>query len=66
MGHKANKSNVTADTDIQPKHYDLTYLDASEPIGDTAENNADFIKDIRNFTSDLSIIPIPKVDLGLC
>lgn len=64
MGHKASKSNVTEDN--HPKHYELTYLDASEPIGDTAENNADFIRDISSFKIDLPVIHVPKVDLGQC
>ncbi|CAG9791491.1 unnamed protein product [Diatraea saccharalis] len=63
MGHKVNKENTTVpDT----KHYKLTYLDASEPVGDTAENNADFIQDINEFKSVLPIIDVPKMELAQC
>ncbi|XP_063896410.1 nardilysin [Helicoverpa armigera] len=64
MGHKSSISNATVDT--QPKHYELTYLDASEPIGDTNENNADFIRDIDAFKVELPFINVPKVELGQC
>ncbi|XP_075983381.1 nardilysin-like [Anticarsia gemmatalis] len=64
MGHKASK-NGTAASD-QPKHYTLTYLDASEPVGDNVENSADFIKDMEAFKQDRPVIAVPKVTLPQC
>ncbi|XP_022831440.1 nardilysin-like [Spodoptera litura] len=65
MGHKSNKDNTTT-PNLHPKHYELTYLDASEPIGDTIENNADFIRDINAFKVELPFINIPKIEFGQC
>ncbi|KAH9637552.1 hypothetical protein HF086_010197 [Spodoptera exigua] len=65
MGHKSNKDNATT-PDLHKKHYELTYLDASDPIGDTNENNADFIRDINAFKVELPFINIPKIEFGQC
>ncbi|KAF9406616.1 hypothetical protein HW555_013073 [Spodoptera exigua] len=65
MGHKSNKDNATT-PDLHKKHYELTYLDASDPIGDTIENNADFIRDINAFKVELPFINIPKIEFGQC
>ncbi|KAL0818303.1 hypothetical protein ABMA28_008789 [Loxostege sticticalis] len=65
MGHKVDKdSNATAPEQV--KDYNLQFLDASEPIGDTTENNANFVKDMQAFKRDLPIFDIPKVELGQC
>ncbi|KAJ8712937.1 hypothetical protein PYW08_008241 [Mythimna loreyi] len=64
MGHKS--TNGTSPSNNAKKHYELTYLDASQPIGDTIENNADFIHNISAFKEDLPFINIPKVHLGQC
>ncbi|CAH2986249.1 unnamed protein product [Chilo suppressalis] len=68
MGHKANKDkddNTTIpETDV--KNYKLTYLNANEPVGDTTENNADFIHDIDEFKNELPIISVPKMELTQC
>lgn len=65
MGHKVDKdSNATAPEQV--KDYHLHFLDASDPIGDTAENNANFIKDMLAFKQTLPIFDIPKVELGQC
>jgi hypothetical protein len=63
MGHKVDSENTTAP---ELKDYKLTYLDASQPIGDTSENNADFIKDIDTFKNQLPIISVPKIELAQC
>lgn len=63
MGHKVGKDNATAP---EIKDYKLSYLDATHPIGDTAENNADFIRDIGEFRADLPVISVPKVELAQC
>ncbi|XP_049879073.1 nardilysin-like [Pectinophora gossypiella] len=65
MGHPAKKS-TTSMSEEQQKNYHLTYLDASEPVGDTTENDADFIKDIDAFKVKLPIIDVPKVELAQC
>lgn len=64
MGHKS--TNVTCSDCVAKNHYKLTYLDASQPIGDTNENNADFIQDINTFKSELPYIYVPKVNLTQC
>ncbi|KAJ0173096.1 hypothetical protein K1T71_011272 [Dendrolimus kikuchii] len=64
MGHIVKDGKTKLDN--QPKHYNLQYLDASVPIGDTEESNADFINDIDEFKRDLPIIDIPKVELAQC
>nr|XP_037872311.1 nardilysin [Bombyx mori] len=68
MGHKPKQVDDKSSEQeiIKPKNYTLTYLDASQPVGDTTENNADFIKDIDEFKSDLPIINVPKVQLAQC
>lgn len=68
MGHKSNEG-ITTGSDVsgnQIKNYSLRYLDANEPIGDTVENDADFIKDIDSFKRDLPIIQVAKVELAQC
>lgn len=65
MGHKAGKNGNQTSTE-HSKNYNLTYLDASHPIGDTVENNADFIMNIRTFTKLMNTIAVPKVDLAQC
>lgn len=64
MGHNVKDGNTTLDN--HPKHYSLKYLDATIPIGDTEENNSEFINDIEEFKHDLPIIEIPKVELAQC
>ncbi|KPI98904.1 Nardilysin [Papilio xuthus] len=64
MGHVSKKdSNIT---EVELKNYDLTYLDANNPIGDSTENATDFIKDIRDFKKDLPFIDVPQVQLAQC
>lgn len=64
MGHSA-KGNTSANIpDAQTKGYNLIYLDANNPVGDSNENDADFIKDIEQFKKDLPIIHVPQVDLA--
>ncbi|XP_052752043.1 nardilysin-like [Galleria mellonella] len=65
MGHKTNESTTTIN-DNEPKDYALTYLDANDPIGDTTENNTDFIKDIQSFKKDLPILAVPEIELAQC
>ncbi|KAJ8711277.1 hypothetical protein PYW07_008519 [Mythimna separata] len=64
MGHKS--TNASTPSSNAKKHYELTYLDANQPIGDTVENNADFVQDINTFKGDLPYINIPKINLGQC
>ncbi|KAJ2942728.1 hypothetical protein O0L34_g14916 [Tuta absoluta] len=75
MGHKIDKttsnvstatSNVSLSSEELRKHYHLTYLDASQPVGDAAENQADFIKDIPTFVANLPIIEVPRIELVQC
>ncbi|XP_013184144.2 nardilysin [Amyelois transitella] len=63
MGHKAGADNTTSEA---VKDYKLTLLDASEPLGDSPENNSDFITDLDRVKSTLPIIDVPKVDLAQC
>ncbi|XP_052738934.1 nardilysin [Bicyclus anynana] len=65
VGNKPTDDNAIT-TDDQPKNYKLNYLDASEPIGDSRENSADFIKDIDAFTRELPTIDVPRVELAQC
>lgn len=65
MGHKSAKDGNVTEID-QPKSYNLTYLDASQPIGDSTENNADFITNIEEFKKGLPIIEVPQVELPQC
>lgn len=65
MGNVANKDNKTVD-EAQGNEYKLMYLDASDPVGDTAEKNTDFIKDIDEFKKELPIIEVPRVQLAQC
>ncbi|XP_045539008.1 nardilysin [Papilio machaon] len=64
MGHVSKKDSNTTEVDL--KNYDLTYLDANNPIGDSTENAPDFIKDIREFKKDLPFIDVPQVQLAQC
>lgn len=72
MGHKAADTNSSSNEREQEPEYlhsfDLTFLDASDPIGDKkeVESNADFIKDIQQFKRDLPLMTIPKVELAQC
>lgn len=66
MGHEAMKEGNQTAVTKPSKQYSLTYLDASNPVGDTAENNADFIVDIEAFKQDLPLIIVPKVELPQC
>ncbi|CAH2052158.1 unnamed protein product, partial [Iphiclides podalirius] len=66
MGHSAKESNSSIISDTQVKSYNLTYLDANNPIGDSSENNADFIKNIEEFKKDLPFIDVPQVELAQC
>lgn len=63
MGHVSKKDNTT---EVELKSFDLTYLDANNPIGDSTENAPDFIKDIRDFKKDLPFIDVPQVKLAQC
>ncbi|KAM3963851.1 nardilysin [Aphomia sociella] len=65
MGHKSNETTTTSDDD-QPEDYALTYLDANDPVGDTAENDTEFIKDLQSFKKDLPIIAVPEIELAQC
>ncbi|XP_028157648.1 nardilysin-like isoform X4 [Ostrinia furnacalis] len=64
MGNKVDNKVISPPN--QMKNYNLRYLDASQPIGDTPENNANFIMDMEAFKKDLPIYDIPKVELGQC
>lgn len=64
MGHKAEKDSNTTAPEV--KEYNLTFLDASQPIGDTTENDAEFVKDLETFKQSLPIFEIPKVELAQC
>lgn len=63
MGHKPG-SNVTVE-EIR-KDYSLTYLDSRLPVGDTSENNADFIRDINTFKVNLPYFHVPRIELEQC
>ncbi|CAK1541651.1 unnamed protein product [Leptosia nina] len=63
MGHLPKDSNVT---EAEVKDLSLQYLDASQPVGDTAENDTDFITNINVFNKHLPFIPIEKVELAQC
>ncbi|KAI8442164.1 hypothetical protein MSG28_005772 [Choristoneura fumiferana] len=65
MGHKSAKDGNVTEID-QPKSYNLTYLDATQPIGDSTENNAEFITNIEEFKKELPIIEVPQVELAQC
>ncbi|XP_072934392.1 nardilysin-like [Epargyreus clarus] len=65
MGYKQTEEKDLI-AKVDPKNYSLTYLDSSSPVGDSDENDADFITDIESFTKDLPIIHVPKVELGQC
>ncbi|CAG5044107.1 unnamed protein product [Parnassius apollo] len=67
MGHSAKQDNVsTALTETQLKNYNLTYLDAKNPIGDFIENDADFIKNIDEFKNSLPFVHVPQIELAQC
>ncbi|XP_026314259.1 nardilysin-like [Hyposmocoma kahamanoa] len=63
MGHKPGSDTTAADV---RKEYSLTYLDARQPVGDTSENNADFISDINSFKLNLPYFEVPRVELDQC
>ncbi|XP_068623358.1 nardilysin-like [Battus philenor] len=67
MGNLAGKDgNMTAVVDAQLKDYNLTYLVANNPIGDSTENDADFIKNISEFKKELPFVNVPQVELTQC
>lgn len=63
MGHKPGSNTSVAGV---RKDYSLTYLDERQPVGDTSENNADFIRDINSFKHDLPYFEIPRIELEQC
>lgn len=64
MGHLPNKDDNV--NEIEVKDYSLEYLDASQPVGDTSENDTDFITDIHDFNRQLPFVPVQKVELAQC
>ncbi|XP_045486961.1 nardilysin [Pieris rapae] len=64
MGHLPNKDgNITEST---VKDSSLEYLDASQPVGDTSENDTEFITDIHEFNQNLPFVPVQRVELAQC
>lgn len=63
MGHKPGSDTAIAGI---RKDYSLTYLDARQPVGDTSENNADFIRDINSFKVNLPYFEVPRIELEQC
>lgn len=61
MGNKPQDESVDG-----PKKLSLIYSNASENSGDPTENEADFIKNIEIFKTDLPLINVPKVELAQC
>lgn len=65
MGNKKAKDETIKEEESQPKNLSLQYSGASQSsMGDSDENDADFIKDIQQFKKDLPIIHVPKVQLA--
>ncbi|XP_032526586.2 nardilysin-like [Danaus plexippus] len=61
VGNKPQDESVDG-----PKKLSLIYSNASENSGDPTENEADFIKNIEIFKTDLPLINVPKVELAQC
>lgn len=64
MGHLPNQGGNVTEKEV--KDYCLQYLDASQPVGDTSENETSFITDIDEFNKHLPFVPVEKVDLAQC
>ncbi|GBP39357.1 Nardilysin [Eumeta japonica] len=63
MGHNVHKHSNTTQPTVTKPSYSLIYLG---PLDDVEEDKANFVLDAEEFKRNLSVIPVPKVELAQC